>query len=152
MGITWTKVWAGADDGSIIKGIDLKNIQEDLADVLTTQDTTVVRLSSTTSVDMKTAASTTLYTVPADKVAYITKIVIRDTSASLAGGTDYDFTQWRQTVDLSSLTTAGTDYIVLDGNNTKYQELAATTAFQITVNTGSTAACTATVDVYGFIV
>ena len=108
-------------------------------------------LESTSGVDMQTVAATTLFTVPAGKVAYITAVVVRDPSASMAGGTDYDFTQWKQTVDLSSLTTLGTDYIVLDGNNVKYQELAAATAFQITVVTGTTAACTATLDVFGFL-
>lgn len=112
----------------------------------------VTLLESTTGVDMQTVAATTVFTVPAGKVAYIVAVVVRDPSASMAGGTDYDFTQWKQTVDLSSLTTANTDYIVLDGNNTKYQELAATTAFQITVNTGTTAACTATIDVFGYLV
>lgn len=38
MAISWTKEWAGTDDGSIISGIDLKNIQQDLANVLTTSD------------------------------------------------------------------------------------------------------------------
>jgi len=108
-------------------------------------------LSSTAGVDMKTVGATTLYTVPIAKVGRISHIVIRDPSASMAGGSDYDFTQWKQAVDLSSLTTLGTDYIILDGNNTKYTELAAATAFQITVVTGTTAACTATIDVFGYI-
>lgn len=116
------------------------------------QKNALTLLSSTSGVDMKTAASTTLFTIPVGDVGYISHIVIRDPSASMAGGTDYDFTQWKQTVDLSSLTTLGTDYIILDGNNTKYQELAASTAFQITVNTGTTAACTATIDVFGYLV
>ena len=109
-------------------------------------------LESTSGVDMQAVAATTLFTVPVGKVAYIQSVVIRDPSASMAGGTDYDFTQWRQTVDLSSLTTLNTDYIVLDGNNVKYQELAAATTFQITVVTGTTAACTATIDVIGYLV
>ena len=108
-------------------------------------------LESTSGVDMKTVAATTLFTVPVGKVAYITAVVVRDPSASMAGGNDYDFTQWKQTVDLSSLTTANTDYIVLDGNNVKYQELAAATAFQITVNTGTAAACTCTIDTFGYL-
>jgi len=116
------------------------------------RENAITLLESTSGVDMKTVASTTLFTVPVGKVAYITHVVVRDTSASLAGGTDYDFTQWRQTVDLSSMTTLGTDYIALDGNNVKYQELAAGTAFQITVNTGSAAAATATIDVFGYLV
>lgn len=37
-GITWTKLWAGIDDGTILRGIDLRNIQQDLAGVLTTAD------------------------------------------------------------------------------------------------------------------
>ena len=108
-------------------------------------------LESTSGVDMKTVAATTLFTVPAGKVAYITAVVVRDPSASMAGGNDYDFTQWRQTVDLSSLTTLNTDYIVLDGNNAKYTELAAGATFQIDVQTGTTAACTATIDVIGYL-
>lgn len=108
-------------------------------------------LSSTSGVDMKTAASTTLYTVPTGFVGRISHVVIRDQSASLAGGTSYSFTQWRQTVDLSSLTTANTNYIVLDGNNAGYVELAAAANFQITVTTGSTAACTAIIDVFGYL-
>lgn len=112
----------------------------------------ITKLSSTSAVDMKTAAATTLYTVPTGKIAYISHVVIRDPSASMAGGTEYDFTTWKQNVDLSSLTTANTDYIVLDCNNTKYTEQVAGTAFQITVVTGSTAACTATIDVFGYLV
>lgn len=111
----------------------------------------IALLNSISSVDMKTATSVTLYNVPADKVARIAFVVIRDTSASLAGGTDYDFTNWKQTVDLSSMTTSGTDYIVLDGNNTKYAELGNSATFQITINTGSSAASTATIDVFGYI-
>jgi len=112
----------------------------------------IALLSSTTGVDMKTPANTTLYTVPPGKVLYLQAVVVRDPSASLAGGTSYSFTNFLQTVDLSSLTTPGTDYVVLGGNNAKYTETAAGTAIEITVTTGSTAACTATVDVFGYLV
>lgn len=118
----------------------------------------IALLSSTSSVDMKTAASTTLFNVPADKIAYITTVVIRDPSASMAGGTDFDFTEWKQNVNLSSLTTSGTDYIVLyggailDGDPIKYKEQANSAAFQITVATGTSASCTATIDVFGYLV
>jgi len=115
-------------------------------------ENSVTKLSTTTAVDVKTAQANTLYVVPTGKVAYITHVVIRDPSASMAGGTEYDFTTWKQNVDLSSLTTLGTDYIVLDCNNTKYTEQVAGTAFQITVVTGTTATCTATIDVFGFLV
>jgi hypothetical protein len=33
MAIIWTKYWQGSDDGTIVGGIDLKNIQDDLANV-----------------------------------------------------------------------------------------------------------------------
>lgn len=115
------------------------------------RENAITLLESTSGVDMKTAGSTTLFTVPVGKVAYITNVVVRDPSASLAGGTDYDFTNWKQTVDLSSMTTANTDYMCLDCNNTKYTELSAGTNFQITVNTGSTLAATAVLDVFGYL-
>ena len=38
MSISWTKNWTSADDGSIVGGSDLKNIQDDLASVLQTSD------------------------------------------------------------------------------------------------------------------
>ena len=38
MGINWTKLWAGTDDGTIVGGADLGNIQNDLAPVLTSAD------------------------------------------------------------------------------------------------------------------
>lgn len=38
MAIVWTKYWAGSDDGTILKGIDLRNIQDDLAVVQTVDD------------------------------------------------------------------------------------------------------------------
>lgn len=38
MPINWTKTWSGTDDGTLLKGVDLRNLQEDLAGVLTTSD------------------------------------------------------------------------------------------------------------------
>jgi hypothetical protein len=96
------------------------------------------------------SAVATLYTVPTGKTAIISHVVVRGPSATLAGGSDFDFTQWRQTVDLSAMT-ATTDYRVINGNDTKYQLLAAATAFQITKSTGSTGAATATIDVFGYL-
>jgi len=115
------------------------------------EESGIAKLATVAGVDMKTAAATTLYSIPAGKTFYPVLVIIRETSASLAGGTSYSFTGWKQTVDLSSMTTLGTDYIVLNGDNTKYTDGAASSNFQITVTTGSTAACTATVDVFGFL-
>ncbi len=119
----------------------------------------LTRVSTTTGVDMKTAAKTVLYTVPTGKVFYPVMVVVRDPSATLAGGTDYDIgtganaDTWRQAIDLSSMTTPGTDYMVIQGADvTKYSECAAASEFGIKVITGSTGAATATIDVFGFLV
>ena len=115
-------------------------------------------LSTTTGIDMKTQAKTTLYTVPAGKVCYITHMVVRDPSATLNGGTDYDFgtdatgTTHRQAVSLTTLTTANTDYMVIDMNNVKVTECAAASVFGIYAHTGSTGAATATIDVFGYLI
>lgn len=119
----------------------------------------IALLSSTSSVDMKTAAKTTLFTVPPGKVAYVTHVLVRDPSASMAGGTDYDLgtgasaDTWQQTVDLSDATTLNTDSILITASGTTaYSENAAASAFGIKVITGTTAACTATIDVFGILV
>lgn len=106
---------------------------------------------------MKTAGKTTLYTVPTGKIFLPFAVCVRQPSASMAGGTDYDFGSganadtWRQTVDLSSLTTLTTDMIFILSQDTKYSVEAAAAAFGIKVITGTTAACTATIDVFGFL-
>ena len=118
----------------------------------------IARLSTTTGVDMQTVQKNTLYTVPPSKTAYVVFVVIREPSASLAGGTDYDFgtganaDTWRQTVNLSSMTTADTDYMVISGADvTKYTDNAAAAVFGIKPITGSTGAATCTIDVFGFL-
>ena len=118
----------------------------------------ITRLATVSGVDMKTAQLNTLYTVPTGKTLYVTHVVIREPSASMAGGTDYDFgtganaDTWRQTIDLSSMTTQDTDYMVIQGADvTKYTDNAAAAVFGIKVITGTTVACTCTVDVFGFL-
>ncbi len=118
----------------------------------------ISRLSTTTGVDMQTVQKNTLYTVPTGKTAYVVFVVIREPSATLAGGTDYDIgtgaaaDTWRQTVDLSSMTTASTDYMVISGADvTKYTDNAAAAVFGIKPITGSTGAATAVIDVFGFL-
>ena len=55
-GITWTKSWAGADDGTIVGGTDLKNIQDDLAIVLTTDDFAVADVLVTSDIGVTVQA------------------------------------------------------------------------------------------------
>ena len=149
-----TGTGASAGEKTTLTGAEFIPISGNyVAAVSTVLKYTLQKLSTTTGVDMKTAGATTLYTVPAGKTAYIMVVVIRDNSASLAGGTDYDFTGWRQSVDLSGMTTANTTYRVLYAtDNTSYTEAAAASTFQITVSTGATAAGTATIDVFGLVV
>jgi len=116
-------------------------------------------LSSVSGVNMQTLITKTdLYTVPTGKTAYVTHVVVRDPSATLAGGTSFGFgtgatcNTWKQAVDLSSMTTASTDYMVIDSNNVKYTENAAASVFGIYPTTGSTGAATATIDVFGYLV
>lgn len=117
----------------------------------------ICKVATVTSVDMKTAAKTILYTVPPGKTFYPVMVVIRETSASLAGGTEYDLgtganaDTWVQNTDLSAMTTIGTDFKVIDSGGTKYTDCAALSEFGIKVITGSTAAATATIDVFGFL-
>ncbi len=109
----------------------------------------VVKLSTTSSVDMKTAANTLLYTVPTGKSLIIDKVVVRSNSASLAGGTSYSVTNFRQTFDLSGMTTTTGSRTILASDNTTYVISTAGTAINWTVTTGATAAGTATIELYG---
>jgi len=121
------------------------------------EENTICKVQTTATVDMKTAGKTILYTVPIGKTFYPVQVVIREASASLAGGTEYDFgtganaDTWVQNVDLSAMTTASTDFKVIDSGGTKYTDCAAASEFGIKVITGSTAACTATIDVFGYL-
>lgn len=119
----------------------------------------VTKVATVTGVDMQTVAKNILYTVPVGKSFIPVAVVVRDGSDSLAGGTDYDIgagancDTWRQTVDLSSMTTPGTDFMVVTGADvTKYTKCVAGDEFGIKPITGSTAAATATIDVFGYLV
>ncbi len=117
----------------------------------------LTKVASVAGVDMKTAGKTTLYTVQAGKTFIPVLVVVRNPTASLAGGTDYDLgtgvnaDTWRQGVDLSSMT-AATDYLaILGADITKYSVCAAGSEFGIKVNTGATDPATATIDVFGYL-
>ena len=115
-------------------------------------------LSTTTGVDVNGAIKINLYTVPVGYIAYITHVVVRDPSASMAGGNDFDLgtgagaDTWKTTVDLSALVTLGTDYAVINLGTGFASESAASSEFGIIPITGTTAACTVTIDVFGYLV
>ena len=56
MAITWTKNWSGSDDGTILKGVDLGNIQSDLAGVITTAELTVADVLLTSNIGVTVQA------------------------------------------------------------------------------------------------
>jgi len=121
-------------------------------------ENSICKVVTVSGVDMKTVALNTLYTVPDGKTFYPIAVIVREPSASMAGGTDYDLgtgaaaDTWRQAVDLSSMTTLATDYMVIMGADvTKYTDCAAASVFSIKVITGTTVACTATIDIFGFL-
>ena len=209
MAFSWTKSWSSADDGSVLGGADLDNIQNDLdAQAVALAGTQTVTgnktlsgtnthsgtntfsgantfsntntfsgavtcsstislvnlsamgalLSTTLAVDMKTSGVTALYTVPAGKTLIPTAVVIRNPSATLAGGTDYDFgtsaacTSWMQSVNLSTMTTLTTDYMVIMGTAvTKFTTTVAAGIFAIKISTGSTGAATCDIDLFGYL-
>jgi len=114
-------------------------------------------LESVSGVELQNGdGKTDLYTVPEGKKCVITHCVVRNPSASLAGGTDFDMGDganadtWKNTIDLSSMT-ATTDYMVVEGNNAKYTVLDAGDVFGIKPVTGATADATGTVDVFGYL-
>ena len=176
----WSKDWGAGDDGSPVGGADIKNIQDDVnTKVLKLADTQTVTgnktfsgttafsgavtfaskspiycLSVTAAVNMKAASAVaTLYTVPTGYTAIITHVIVRSISATLAGGVDFDFTGWRQTVDLSTMT-ATTDYMVITSDTAtpvKYTMCASASTFQITKSTGSTGDATATIECWGYL-
>jgi len=97
-----------------------------------------------------------LYTVPPGKKAVVTHCVVRQPTASLAAGVDFDFGDganadtWKNTVDLSTMT-ATTDYMVVEGNNAKYTVFDAGDVFGVKPVTGATADADATIDVFGYL-
>jgi len=108
-------------------------------------------IQSYAGIDMKTAQANGLYTVPTGKVWRTTALMVRDTTASLAGGTSYSVTNWRQAFSLAALTTAGTGYIYVVGADlAQYTEVAAGSTVNFTVTNGASAAGTATLDLFGY--
>lgn len=112
----------------------------------------IALLGSVPGVDMKIAASTALFTVPTGKTAVITHVVVRNNTASLAGGTSYSVTGFRAGFSLNGITATTTNYVIIQGTDiTSYTVQAAGTVINWTVTTGATASGTATIDVFGYL-
>lgn len=115
----------------------------------------ITKLASV-SAGMQTAdGKTNLYTVPTGKSCIVTHVIIRNPTASLAGGTDFDLGDganadtWKTTIDLSGLT-ATTDCIIIN-NTSKFTVFDAGDVFGIKPATGATADADATVEVFGYL-
>ena len=113
-------------------------------------------MESTASVYMYTTTTkTTLFTVPATKTFYPVFVSISSPTTTLAActsvqlGTDATCTTWITGVNLSSLTDPS--YYAVISPALPYVRCAASSAFGIYIVTGSAAACTAVVDVWGFL-
>jgi hypothetical protein len=117
-------------------------------------------LISVAGVDMKTAGTTSMYTVPVGKSCVITAIIVRNPSASLAGGSSYsfgsgaNFNTFAAGISLADMTTLVSDIkmIVQGTNNAKYIISAAGAIIGMKVTTGSTLAATATIEILGYLV
>jgi hypothetical protein len=116
------------------------------------KENALTKVATVNLVDMKTAASTALFTVPVGKTFYVDTIVIRNNSASLAGGTSYAFTNWRSAIDLSGMTVTTGYRKLFTTDNTTFTPIAAGAVFYIVITTGATAAGTASIDVFGHLV
>lgn len=143
-------VYSGLSGNISAKEFDSNN---QLAEFCTGKE---IRLSRTTGVDMKTAAKTVLYIIPAGRSALITKVIVSAISATLAGGTDFDFgcnsaaDTWKQNVDLSAMTSAN-GYMVITSENAGFIQEPAGAVFGIYPHTGSIGNATATIDIYGYL-
>ena len=99
---------------------------------------------------------TTLYTVPAGKKAVVTHVVVRQPTASLAGGSSFSFGDgtnadtWKTGVSLT-LMTGTDDYFVVTKNDTVVSAVFdAGDAFGVKPVTGATADANAAIDVFGY--
>jgi hypothetical protein len=122
----------------------------------------ITKLSTTASVDLNGAGATetTLYTVPTGKSCIVTHAVIRSLSASAAsavvtlGKTGGSCDEWLGDQTLSNLS-ATTKYGVLqpvpNATTVAGLILVAGESFGLEITTAAGSACTATIDVFGYL-
>jgi len=98
----------------------------------------------------------TIYTVPTGKSMIPTHVIIRNPTASLADGTDFDLGDgagadtWKNAVNLTTMT-ATTDFMVITGDNVKYTVFNAGDVFGIVPVTGATLDADATAELFGYL-
>lgn len=120
----------------------------------------VGRLATVTGINLKVAASTNLYTVPAGKTAYITEVVLRITAvdtfaagATISVGKTASFNEWLAATAMGSLS-ATNQFRLLSHSAAGliYQSFAAAEILALSVTIGATATTlTAACDVFGYL-
>lgn len=129
---------------------------------ITSSPTGVVPVLSTTSnIDLKTAAATNLYTVPAGKTLIVTEIVLRVTAASgfaagctLSIGKSAAYTEWLAATAMTGLSAIG-NYRLLSNSaaGLVYNVFAAGDVIALNVTIGATATTlTATAELQGYLI
>jgi len=97
-----------------------------------------------------------IYTIPAGKKMIPVFLVIKEPTASLAGGTDFDTgdgvacTTWLQAVNLADLI-AATQFRVISSDNVTYTIFDAGDVFGIIPVTGATLDADAKADLFGYL-
>ena len=113
-------------------------------------DKATTLLATVAAVNMQTGTRA-LYTTPVGKTTVIARITVRNASATLAGSTVNQVTGWLTGFSLASLITASTGAVIITmTNNVQFTPIAAATAVQLIIGTGSTGAATATIDIFGY--
>jgi len=116
-----------------------------------------ISVLATGAAGMQTAdGKTTLYTVPAGKKAVVTHVMVRQPTASLAGGTSFSFGDganadtWKTAVSLASMTGTDDYFFVTKNDAVVSAVFDAGDAFGVKPVTGATADANATIDVLGY--
>ena len=116
-----------------------------------------ISLLASATVDLQNGdPKTTVYTVPAGKIAIVTEVVIREPTASLDGATDVDVgaganaDDWKQTVNLTLVIGVNDYYVIRNDNTMITQVYVAGETFGIIPATGATLDAQATMDVFGY--
>ena len=121
----------------------------------------ILKLATVGSIDLKTQASTNLFTVPTGKTLFVTDIIIRITTAdtfstpvSMEVGKTAGFDEWMAATELTGLDTAE-EFISLASlaNGSIRQTFAAAEVLALNITTGAGATTlTGEATVFGFLI
>lgn len=128
------------------------------------KENAITLLSTTTGIDMSESTGddvqVVLYTVPSGKTAIITHVVVRNPSSSLAsassvafGNNSATYNNWDSALTLAACTASTMAIVVVPttAGAAAVTVCAAGTEFSMLITTGAGAACTATIDVFGYL-